>query len=109
MNIYCLNPFFFECLEAELMRFILDYQYEEASELGTLQVLEFCRKNGWKNLRLIETRSQCLGTTVKPEKSLVKQLLTQFMNQGMYPGGFTSHPILNRKRSPDFEFAACYK
>ena len=106
MNIYCLNPFFFECLEAELTRFMLDYQYEEAVELGTLQVLEFCRKNGWKNLRLVETNTFCLSASSHSDKRKIKHLLSDFMNQGLYPEGFTHHPKLNRKYGPVYEFAS---
>jgi hypothetical protein len=63
MGMYCLNPYFFDCLEAALTRFILDYQYEEAFELGLLQAMEYCRKNGWKEIRLIDTNSRCLDIT----------------------------------------------
>lgn len=106
MNIYCLNPFFFDCLEAELTRFMLDYQYEEALELGTLQVLEFCRKNGWKNLRLVETNTHCLSASNKSEKKKITQLLSDFMSQGLYPDGFTNHPVLIKKPYNVYEFAS---
>lgn len=85
MNLFCLNPVFFEQTRKALRKFLLNPENLEKNEIYLPVLLGDLIKNGEASVQVIPTNSNWFGMTYKEDRPLVKNAFNQLIVDGVYP------------------------
>lgn len=85
MNLWGLNPDYFDYTEREFIKFLNEKGKEMKSEFYIPSVVDTLIKNGEKTVKVLETPSQWFGVTYSEDRPGVVSRLAQLHAEGEYP------------------------
>lgn len=85
MNMFCLTPKLFECLQKEFENFCSNIENLKDKEFLLPQVLNNLVKNKQASIKVLPTQEKWFGMTYRADLPLVEQSLDQLVKQHIYP------------------------